>query len=105
MHACAVRRIRRRRAGHYRVCTKDPAPRELAGHGDLPELPRKRHAGCAKNLASGTSELSGVSQAVVVVRKETLMQTLIIYDSRFGNTEKVAQAIARGITSGSEVRL
>ena len=33
------------------------------------------------------------------------MQTLIIYNSKFGNTEKVAQAIARGIGQVSEVRV
>jgi flavodoxin len=33
------------------------------------------------------------------------MQTLVIYDSKFGNTEKVAEAIARGIGPGSEVRV
>jgi flavodoxin len=33
------------------------------------------------------------------------MQTLVIYDSKFGNTEKIAEAIGRGIGSVSEVRL
>jgi flavodoxin len=33
------------------------------------------------------------------------MHTLVIYDSRFGNTEKIAAAIARGVGSVSEVRL
>ena len=33
------------------------------------------------------------------------MQTLVIYDSKFGNTEKVAEAIARGIRPYSEVRV
>jgi flavodoxin len=33
------------------------------------------------------------------------MQTLVIYDSKFGNTEKVAQAIARGISAVSDVRI
>jgi flavodoxin len=33
------------------------------------------------------------------------MQSLIIYDSKFGNTEKIAEAIARGVGSVSEVRL
>jgi flavodoxin len=33
------------------------------------------------------------------------MQTLVIYDSKFGNTEKVAEAIARGIGPVSEVRV
>jgi len=33
------------------------------------------------------------------------MQTLVIYNSKFGNTEKVAQAIARGIGQVSEVRV
>jgi flavodoxin len=33
------------------------------------------------------------------------MQTLIIYDSKFGNTEKVAEAIARGVGPLSEVRI
>jgi flavodoxin len=33
------------------------------------------------------------------------MQTLVIYDSKFGNTEKVAEAIGRGIGSVSEVRV
>jgi flavodoxin len=37
--------------------------------------------------------------------KEAFMQTLVIYDSKFGNTEKVAEAIARGIGPVSEVRL
>ncbi|HEX5588949.1 MAG TPA: flavodoxin domain-containing protein [Candidatus Limnocylindrales bacterium] len=31
------------------------------------------------------------------------MNTLVIYDSKFGNTEKVAEAIARGVGSVSEV--
>src|SRR5262245_2053747 len=31
------------------------------------------------------------------------MQTLVIYDSKFGNTELIAQAIARGIGTASEV--
>jgi flavodoxin len=38
-------------------------------------------------------------------RKEGSMQTLVIYDSKFGNTEKVAQAIARGMSEVSEVQL
>ena len=33
------------------------------------------------------------------------MQTLVIYDSKFGNTEKVAEAIARGVGPVSEVRV
>ena len=33
------------------------------------------------------------------------MQTLIIYDSKFGNTEKVAQAIARGVGQVSQVQV
>ena len=33
------------------------------------------------------------------------MQTLVIYDSKFGNTEKVAQAIGRGISQVSEVQV
>ena len=33
------------------------------------------------------------------------MQTLVIYDSKFGNTEKVALAIARGISQVSEVQV
>jgi flavodoxin len=33
------------------------------------------------------------------------MQSLIIYDSKFGNTEKIAEAIARGVGSVSEVRV
>jgi NAD(P)H-dependent FMN reductase len=33
------------------------------------------------------------------------MQTLVISDSQFGNTEKVAEAIARGIGPFSEVRV
>ena len=33
------------------------------------------------------------------------MQTLVVYDSKFGNTEKVAQAIARGIGQLSEVQV
>ena len=33
------------------------------------------------------------------------MQTLVIYDSKFGNTEKIAHAIGRGISSVSEVRV
>jgi flavodoxin len=33
------------------------------------------------------------------------MQTLVIYDSKFGNTEKVARAIARGVRQVSEVRV
>ena len=33
------------------------------------------------------------------------MQTLVIYDSKFGNTEKVAEAIARGVGSLAGVRV
>lgn len=33
------------------------------------------------------------------------MQTLVVYDSKFGNTEKVAHAIARGISQVSEVQV
>jgi hypothetical protein len=33
------------------------------------------------------------------------MQTLVIYDSKFGNTEKIADAIGRGIGSVSDVRV
>jgi len=33
------------------------------------------------------------------------MQTLVIYDSKYGNTEKIAEAIGRGIGSVSEVRV
>jgi flavodoxin len=33
------------------------------------------------------------------------MQTLVIYDSKFGNTERIAEAIGRGIGSVSEVRV
>jgi flavodoxin len=33
------------------------------------------------------------------------MHTLVIYDSKFGNTEKIAEAIVRGVGSVSEVRL
>ena len=33
------------------------------------------------------------------------MQTLVIYDSKFGNTEKIAKAIARGVGQVSEVRV
>jgi flavodoxin len=33
------------------------------------------------------------------------MQTLVIYDSKFGNTEKIAEAIARGVGAVSDVRV
>jgi flavodoxin len=33
------------------------------------------------------------------------MQTVVIYDSKFGNTEKIAEAIARGVGTPSEVRV
>jgi flavodoxin len=33
------------------------------------------------------------------------MQTVVIYDSKFGNTENIAEAIGRGIGSISEVRV
>ena len=33
------------------------------------------------------------------------MQTLVIYDSKFGNTEKIAQAIGRGISTLGQVRV
>jgi NAD(P)H-dependent FMN reductase len=39
------------------------------------------------------------------MRKEAFMQTLVIYHSKFGNTERIATAIARGAGSVSEVRL
>jgi flavodoxin len=38
-------------------------------------------------------------------RKEASMQTLVIYDSKFGNTEKIAQAIARGVGEITEARV
>jgi flavodoxin len=51
----------------------------------------------------------GRQHAAVVLtnrtRKEASMQTLVIYDSKFGNTEKIAEAIARGVDSVSEVRV
>jgi flavodoxin len=37
--------------------------------------------------------------------EETSMQTLVIYDSKFGNTEKIARAIARGVGGITEVRV
>src|SRR5689334_19651884 len=37
--------------------------------------------------------------------KEASMQTLVIYDSKFGNTEKVAEAIARGVGPVSAVQV
>jgi len=33
------------------------------------------------------------------------MQTLVVFDSKFGNTEKIAEAIARGVGSLAEVRI
>ena len=33
------------------------------------------------------------------------MQTVVIYDSKFGNTEKIAEAIGRGIGTVSDVRV
>ena len=33
------------------------------------------------------------------------MQTVVIYDSKFGNTEKVAQAIGRGLSGLGDVRV
>jgi len=33
------------------------------------------------------------------------MQTVVIYDSKFGNTEKIAAAIARGVGTLSDVRV
>ena len=33
------------------------------------------------------------------------MQTVVIYDSKFGNTEKIAQAIARGVSTLGSVRV
>jgi flavodoxin len=33
------------------------------------------------------------------------MQTVVIYDSKFGNTEKIAEAIARGVGTLSGVRV
>jgi flavodoxin len=33
------------------------------------------------------------------------MQTVVIYDSRFGNTEKIAEAIGRGAGTRSDVRV
>jgi NAD(P)H-dependent FMN reductase len=38
-------------------------------------------------------------------KKEASMQALVIYDSKFGNTEKIAEAIARGIGLVSEARV
>jgi flavodoxin len=33
------------------------------------------------------------------------MQTLVIYDSKFGNTERIAQAIGRGLSAFGDVRV
>jgi len=33
------------------------------------------------------------------------MQTVVIYDSKFGNTEKIAQAIGRGLSAVGDVRV
>lgn len=33
------------------------------------------------------------------------MQTVVIYDSKFGNTEKIAEAIARGVGTLGDVRV
>jgi flavodoxin len=33
------------------------------------------------------------------------MQTVVIYDSKFGNTEKIAQAIGRGLSAHADVRV
>ena len=33
------------------------------------------------------------------------MQTVVIYDSKFGNTEKIAQAIGRGLRAHGDVRV
>jgi flavodoxin len=33
------------------------------------------------------------------------MKTMVVYDSVFGNTEKVAQAIARGLEAGGDVEI
>jgi flavodoxin len=33
------------------------------------------------------------------------MQTVVIYDSKFGNTEKIAQAIGRGLSALGDVRV
>ena len=33
------------------------------------------------------------------------MRTVVIYDSKFGNTEKIAQAIGRGLSAVSDVRV
>jgi len=33
------------------------------------------------------------------------MLTVVVYDSKFGNTEKVAQAIGRGVSARSQVRV
>jgi flavodoxin len=33
------------------------------------------------------------------------MQTVVIYDSKFGNTERIAEAIARGVGTRSTVRV
>ena len=34
-----------------------------------------------------------------------MMQTVVIYDSKFGNTEKIAQAIGRGLRAHGDVRV
>ena len=55
-----------------------------------------------------THHAGRLEAAVVLIngtRKEASMQTLVIYDSKFGNTEKVAEAIARGIGPVSEVQI
>ena len=41
----------------------------------------------------------------MIKRKRSNMKSLVIYDSVFGNTEKIAQAIAEGLGSNREVVL
>jgi flavodoxin len=42
---------------------------------------------------------------LTTAREEQPMQTVVVYDSKFGNPEKVAQAIARGAGTLADVRV
>src|SRR5215217_1215736 len=47
---------------------------------------------------------ANVGGTMLVVRKEEMMDTLVLYDSQYGNTERIAQTIADTLRTSREVR-
>src|SRR5215207_10028701 len=47
---------------------------------------------------------ANVGGTMLAVRKEEMMNTLVLYDSQYGNTERIAQTIADTLRTSREVR-